>query len=137
MYAFVDVQQYQIVGTGGSVKEARENYISKLSAGDVTPAPEKETAEVIGTVIDIKSAVVGGNTTYYIYLDDNNFYTASITVSDGLPFIDKGAKLKLTVTDKTVTSLTVMPNDEMADDTVNEEETTLDGSESTISNETE
>ena len=111
MYAFVDVQQYQIVGTGGSVKAAREDYLAKLGAGEITPAPEKETAEVTGKVVDIKSAVVGGNTTYYILLDDNNLYTAAITVSDSLPFIKSGDEIKLTVTEKTASELSVITND--------------------------
>ena len=112
MYAFVDVQQYQIVGTGGSVKAAREDYLAKLGAGEITPAPEKETAEVTGKVVDIKSAVVGGNTTYYILLDDNNLYTAAITVSDSLPFIKSGDEIKLTVTEKTASELSVITNDQ-------------------------
>ena len=112
MYAFVDVQQYQIVGTGGSVKAAREDYLAKLGAGEITPAPEKETAEVTGKVVDIKSAVIGGNTTYYILLDDNNLYTAAITVSDSLPFIKSGDEIKLTVTEKTASELSVITNDQ-------------------------
>ena len=112
MYAFVDVQQYQIVGTGGSVKAAREDYLAKLGAGEITPALEKETAEVTGKVVDIKSAVVGGNTTYYILLDDNNLYTAAITVSDSLPFIKSGDEIKLTVTEKTASELSVITNDQ-------------------------
>lgn len=115
MYAFVDVQQYQIVGTGGSVKAAREDYLAKLGAGEITPAPEKETSKVTGTVVDIKSAVVGGNTTYYILLDDNNLYTASITVSDSLPFIKSGDKVTLTVTENTVSELAYTGNDQTDD----------------------
>ncbi len=115
MYAFVDVQQYQIVGTGGSVKAAREDYLAKLGAGEITPAPEKETSKVTGTVVDIKSAVVGGNTTYYILLDDNNRYTASITVSDSLPFIKSGDKVTLTVTENTVSELAYTGNDQTDD----------------------
>lgn len=115
MYAFVDVQQYQIVGTGGSVKAAREDYLAKLGAGEITPAPEKETAEVTGKVVDIKSAVIGGNTTYYILLDDNNRYTASITVSDSLPFIKSGDKVTLTVTENTVSELAYTGNDQTDD----------------------
>lgn len=31
MYAFVDVEQYQLVGTGGTVAEARASYVKALS----------------------------------------------------------------------------------------------------------
>ena len=34
MYAFVDVANYQVVGTGNTIDEARKNYISKLRVED-------------------------------------------------------------------------------------------------------
>ena len=35
MYAFVDVEQYQIVGTGQTIDEARKNYRTALNLEDV------------------------------------------------------------------------------------------------------
>ena len=65
MYAFVDVSQYQIVGTGSSVEEARADYISKLKNENLEVEDTAETT-VSGIIENIASAVVSGNTNYYI-----------------------------------------------------------------------
>ena len=99
MYAFVDVQQYQIVGTGNTVEAARADYMSKLKSEDVTVEDRQET-EVSGTVSRVGSAVVDGNTNYYIMLDgDNTVYTVPITISDMLPFVVAGDGVQMTVSD--------------------------------------
>ena len=99
MYAFVDVQQYQIVGTGNTVEAARADYMSKLKSEDVTVEDRQET-EVSGTVSKVGSAVVDGNTNYYIMLDgDNTVYTVPITLSDMLPFVVAGDGVQMTVSD--------------------------------------
>ena len=106
MYAFVDVNQYQIVGTGNSVESARADYISKLKTENVTDLPEPETNEITGIIEKINSAVVEGNTVYYIKLEDNdNVYTALITKSDLLPFAKKGDTVKITVSGKTINTI--------------------------------
>ncbi|MBR2447352.1 MAG: CvpA family protein, partial [Clostridia bacterium] len=50
MYAFVDVNQYQIVGTGNSVEGARDDYISKLKTENVTDLPEEEPSVIEGVI---------------------------------------------------------------------------------------
>lgn len=97
MYAFVDVNQYQIVGTGNSVESARQDYISKLKTENLGEEPIIQTVEIIGAIEKINSAVVDGNTVYYIkLLGDDNIYTALITKSDNLPFAIVGQGVKLT-----------------------------------------
>ena len=106
MYAFVDVNQYQIVGTGNSVESARADYISKLKTENVTDLPEEEPSVIEGVIEKINSAVVEGNTVYYIKLEDNdNVYTALITKSDLLPFAAKGQSVKITISGKTVNTI--------------------------------
>ena len=106
MYAFVDVNQYQIVGTGNTVESARADYISKLKKENVSDAPETEDQEMEGVIAGISSAVVEGNTTYYIKLEnDANVYTALITKSDLLPFAKPGDRVKITVSGKTVNTI--------------------------------
>lgn len=109
MYAFVDVEQYQIVGTGTSVKTAMANYETALgiesgtidpntsvNTGDEeTPDDQKEPltpeASVSGTISAVSSAVVDGNTRYYFLLDgDEAIYTASINLDPRLPFLKTG-----------------------------------------------
>ncbi len=105
MYAFVDVNQYQIVGTGDSVEEAQNDYISKLKTENVGSDEIKaETAE--GVIEKINAVVIEGNTIYYIKLADNDkIYTAKVTVSDLLPFTEKGQSVALTLNGTTVTKI--------------------------------
>ena len=107
MYAFVDVSQYQIVGTGSSVEEARADYISKLKNENLEIEDIAETT-VSGVIENIASAVVSGNTNYYIKLqNDNKIYIATITISDRLPLAKSGDSIEMTVSaneDKTAVS---------------------------------
>lgn len=102
MYAFVDVQQYQVVGIGNTVDAARENYISKLSDEDieVTETQPAKERTVSGKITAVNTAVVGGNTKYYIMLEgDEKVYTVDISLSDKLPFAKVGDTITLTFTD--------------------------------------
>ncbi len=106
MYAFVDVNQYQIVGTGNSVESARADYISKLKTENVNEAPETEKQEVTGVIEKINSAVVDGNTVYYLKLEeDPNVYTVLVTKSDLLPFASKGQTVKITVNGRVINTI--------------------------------
>lgn len=108
MYAFVDVEQYQIVGTGTTVKKAMENYAIALgleseetpAAEDNSQAEEEETltaeATVEGKIEAISSAVVNGNTVYYLMLEgDDSVYTAAITKNGRLPFLEAGNQVSI------------------------------------------
>lgn len=94
MYAFVDVEQYQIVGTGSTVYEALHNYSQMLSTGNVSTGDSGMLGgvqEKDGRIADISSAVVSGNTCYYFILtEDKKIYRASINVSERLPFLRTG-----------------------------------------------
>ncbi len=105
MYAFVDVNQYQIVGTGESVEDARNDYISKLKTENVNNDVIKpEIAE--GVIEKINSAVIDGNTIYYIKLEGNDkVFTAKVTVSDLLPFTEAGQTVTLTLNGNTATKI--------------------------------
>ena len=104
MYAFVDVNQYQIVGTGNSVEAAQSDYISKLKTENVSDNIKPDT--VNGIIEKINSAVIDGNTIYYIKLEGNDsIYTAKVTVSDMLPFTEKGVNVTLTLNGKTITKI--------------------------------
>jgi hypothetical protein len=90
MYAFVDVQQYQIVGTGNTVEESRIDYLNKLKKNDVTLSEEKNE-NISGTVSEIGSAVMDGNTCYFVTLEGNDkVFILPITLSDRLPFLKTG-----------------------------------------------
>lgn len=110
MYAFVDVQQYQVVATGSTVREARELYLKKLAEeGQVEiKEPEAVMTEVNGTVQSVASAVVDGNTVYYLRLTDGTVLTASIALSDRLPFLAEGDDIHAVLRDGEVSSLEIV-----------------------------
>ncbi len=106
MYAFVDVNQYQIVGTGSTVDGAREDYISKLKTENVTDVPAGENTNVSGIIEKINSAVVDGNTVYFIKLQENDtIYSIPITVSDMLVFAESGQSVVIELNGSAVNSI--------------------------------
>ena len=88
-YAFVSVTDYQIVGVGDTIDQARSEYLRMLGIEESDGNEIGETAEFTGTVEDIATAVKNGNSLYYIMVD-GKIYTADISVSDLLPFIKVG-----------------------------------------------
>lgn len=80
MYAMVNVQQYQIVETGDTLAECEINYRKTLAnagligAGDldVNVGGEKQTEH--GIVAEIRSAVIDGNTHYYVRMEHSKGY---------------------------------------------------------------
>ena len=95
MYAFVDVEQYQIVGTGQTIDEAKSNYRKALNLEDVELPEKTESTEISGTVAAVADAVVSGSTCYYFTLEgDSHVYTAFIDVNERLPFMQPGTQLE-------------------------------------------
>lgn len=131
MYAFVDVEQYQVVGTGTTVKAAMANYETALGieSGEIEPGYTDNTenqetpgtdeteplvpeATATGTISAVSSAVVNGNTRYYFLLDDeDNIYTAPISLDPRLPFLKAGDHVAfeyaVTGTTRTICSMEV------------------------------
>lgn len=93
MYAFVDVQQYHIVGTGNTVSEAQENYFSKLAGENIT-TEETETTIITGVIEKIGNAVIDGNTIYYIMLD-GELYSVPAKLLPELTFMSGGEEITL------------------------------------------
>lgn len=76
MYAMVNVKQYQVVATGETVAECERKYIKLLQDNDMTEEVPMLYREKTGNVSDIRSAVISGNTYYYLRFDDNKYYVA-------------------------------------------------------------
>jgi hypothetical protein len=138
MYAFVDVEQYQVVATGSTVKAAMANYAEILSEEtdtqieveeDGTSSEEEEEADLVqtgGTITAISSVVVDGNTCYYFLLDDDSaVYTAFISVSEQLPFLQTGDQVEVSYKEegntRSVTKLEVVSAPEELPDTSEDE----------------
>ena len=87
MYAMVNVSQYQIVATGATVADCESNYRLMLARNglidqgdtDITPSGQ---GLVTGTIAEIRSAVVDGNTWYYLRLQDGTVYYAISAADD-------------------------------------------------------
>ena len=75
MYAMVNVQQYQIVETGQTVAECEANYRQALAnagligAGQVL-VPNGDTRTQQGVVAEIRTAVINGNTHFYVRMEN-------------------------------------------------------------------
>lgn len=102
MYAMVNVQQYQIVATGQTVANCENNYRTMLknanliddSKADILPS-NKKTAT--GTIKEIRSAVMDGNTYYFIRLDASKiFYSVSAEDNALAVILNVGDKVTIT-----------------------------------------
>lgn len=94
MYAFIDVTDYQkVVATDSSkgILAAAHNYLGDEKSE--LPSDELNTREIV--IKRISSAIIGGNTYYYIVDSNNHKYKVSISVSDNLPFLTEGSKIKI------------------------------------------
>lgn len=85
MYAMVSVSDYQITATGPTVAECQINYEALLAENGVTITAPVEVEEltgeetVIGTISDLRSAVIDGNTWFYLRLEEEpeRYYAVS------------------------------------------------------------
>ena len=79
MFAMVNVQQYDVVSTGATVAECESSYRQTLAhrgliaAGEQTPAAGN-AQEQDGVVTEIRSAVIGGDTHYYVRMENSLGY---------------------------------------------------------------
>ncbi len=97
MYAFVDVQDYQkVVVTDASqgIEKAAQNYIGDKNVN--ISMDESEYMDKTITVKDISTAIIDGNTYYYIVDQDGHRYRAKINVGEmKLPFVGQGDELNI------------------------------------------
>lgn len=81
MYAMVNVQQYQVVATGNTLAQCEKNYLELLSQNQIQVNPGVTGETFTGIIADIRSAVIDGNTRYYLRLEGNDWYY-TVNVSD-------------------------------------------------------
>ena len=99
-YAMVNVENYQVVVTGVTIAECMDAYAKKLkqnnitidvdidkiedatnNSGDETATPDAELVTVKGAITDIRTAVMNGESVYFLEIDDKGVYY-SIKASD-------------------------------------------------------
>lgn len=114
-YAMVNVQNYQVVVTGEKISECTEAYVNSLKQNNINidvdidkiedATQNNENAEnteqvellkVKGVVSDIRTAVIDGNSVYFIELDGSGVYY-SITASEAEAVVIMNIGDKITI----------------------------------------
>ncbi len=101
MYAMVNVSQYQIVATGATVADCESNYRvmlarNNLISADNTEVQPSDQQEVTGVIAEIRSAVVEGNTWYFLRLEQNEvFYAVSAADQRAAALLNVGDTVKV------------------------------------------
>ena len=95
-YAMVNVAQYQIVATGSTVSQCEQQYIRMLSEKGITQEEELLQTQATGTVAEIRSAVLDGNTWYYVRLEGEQvFYALSAAQNQLAVILNVGDKVTI------------------------------------------
>ncbi|MBR2591143.1 MAG: CvpA family protein [Clostridia bacterium] len=84
-YAMVNVKQYQIVSFANNTdpEVCKSKYVALLSNKKLTEDKPVATTQVEGVIEDIRSAVIEGNTYYYIKLKEaENYFKLSAAEND-------------------------------------------------------
>ena len=99
MVAFVSVEDYSIIGLGETKEDAYRNYKEVLESegNDITLDKNEDLQKVEGVVSRINQDVKGGNTTYYIILENNNqlIFTGTSKLSAEIPITMVGDKVSI------------------------------------------
>ena len=106
LYALVNVEQYGIVATGDTQAKAMREYKELLAENGIINEiymPEDNLEETVtGEITDIKTAIVDGNTIFYITLGDAGVFRAKVEYSGGsyrnesLVFMSVGDRITIT-----------------------------------------
>lgn len=114
-YAMVNVENYQVVVTGQTIAQCMESYVEKLKQNNITidvdleeienatsnqpdenAAPEAELLKVKGTITDIRTAVMGGESVYFIELDGKGvYYSLKASDNEKVVILNKGDKITI------------------------------------------
>lgn len=89
MYAMVNVAQFNLVGTGNTVAAAEQSYLQLLASKGITTPDVLPTTEANGVIEAIYSAVIDGNTYFYVKLTGEPVYYALSAKENQLAIILK------------------------------------------------
>jgi hypothetical protein len=81
MYAMVNVSSYQIVATGTSIAECQRAYIQLIQNNGIIDSGDSE-GTVQGVIEEIRTAVIDGNSIYYIKLAGEEGYFSMSAITD-------------------------------------------------------
>lgn len=106
-YAFVSVENYQIVSVGDSVAEAEKGYYQLLSDNGKVKV-DFDTKTITAKITAIQEAVVNGNSHYYFELEgEKKTFIAPISLNSGLPVLKSGSEVTIEYVDDEASSQTI------------------------------
>ena len=113
-FAMVNVQNYQVVVTGETIASCTEAYVKSLKQNNINikvdldkiesetdnsqtdTKPETETKKIKGVVADIRTAVMGGESVYFIKLEGKNtYFTISASDEQSVVILNKGDEITI------------------------------------------
>ena len=116
-YALINVAQYnnnKMGATGTDLKKCLESYVSALEQSGIkvdidtdavvdplvnqpSDEPAKDVLTASGTIADIRTAVIGGNSFYYIKLDSNAaYFSIAASKNETVVILNKGDSVTVT-----------------------------------------
>lgn len=79
MYAMVNVQQYQYVATGDTIRDCEKMYREMLVSKGISTVAPGELQETAGVIEVMQPVVLEGNTHYYLCLQgDDHIYDVDL-----------------------------------------------------------
>ena len=110
-YAMINVGQYSIGATGNTLTSCIEAYVAELAKNNIkvsvdtenisddSGSTEQKNITVTGKVTDIRTAVIGGESVYYIKLDSSeSYYSVKAADFESVVLVNNGDTVTLTVT---------------------------------------
>ncbi len=113
-YAMVNVENYQVVVTGTTIAECTEAYAKKLKENNINIKVDLDKIEdatsgndgtetkpelntVKGTITDIRTAVMGGESVYFLELDSKGvYYSIKASDNNAVVIMSKGDSVTIT-----------------------------------------
>ena len=78
-FAMIDIQRYQNVAVGDTVAECQKSYKTLLTTNGIAVGGDAGDLTAKGTIASIATAVVDGNSHFYLMLDgDSNIYDCAL-----------------------------------------------------------
>lgn len=102
MYAMVNVQQYSIVATGGTVAACEISYRQALAENKLIEKDDMEVMpsdqeQITGTISEIRSAVLEGNSYYFLRLEGSgSFYAVNAAENPLAVILNVGDQVEIT-----------------------------------------
>lgn len=107
MYAMVNVEQYQIVSTGQTVAECEVAYRQMLKNNNLIDDSQAQIIEpakgtVSGPITEIRTAVMGGDSEYFLRLaGDDHYYRISASHDEDVVTLNVGDEVEISYNSET------------------------------------